>query len=82
MERDGWEAPLLIAQDSQIARAFFQLKKLLGCSPIVRPLVDGDGRNLTNHFDLRSVQLWTKNKYLWLIRQTPERAYLLAKRKV
>lgn len=77
----GWTNPMEVAHKRQIARAYLIVKKLLKehkvrSSGVI--VVD----QKTDFFDPNSVQLWTKNKWLWLAREGLTRIHHLLKRLV
>lgn len=62
MCKHGWSNPIEIAHKRQIVRAVLILRKLQGKLPIVL-------QQKTTSFDSKSVQAWTKNPFLWILRE-------------
>lgn len=69
MLKNGLERPILVAQAHHIGRAAIQAAMFFG-SNIVVP------EDLPKDFDPESLQLWTRNKYLWMLREMAGMGYL------
>lgn len=62
MEERGLKNPIEISHKRQIVRSALITKKLLGKMPIIIS-------EQPSSFDSRSVQLWTRNSFLWFLRE-------------
>jgi hypothetical protein len=71
MKKRGLRRPLEVAHSSMVVRAVLILWRL-GINPVVLP--EGDSLNA---WDADSVQPWTRNRFLWLLRETPGRVHHL-----